>query len=64
VGSYTDASHNTHGFLFTLSNGKYETVDDPEGPNTTVVNGINDDGVLVGFYGTSPINSGFVATPQ
>jgi len=28
------------------------------------VNGINDSGVLVGFYGTSPTNDGFVATPE
>ena len=29
-----------------------------------MVNGINDAGKLVGFYGTAPINIGFVATPQ
>jgi hypothetical protein len=39
-------------------------VDDPSGVGTTNVNGINDRGMLVGFFGTSPIVSGFVATPS
>jgi predicted choloylglycine hydrolase len=29
---------------------------------TGMVDGINDKGQLAGFYGTSPVNSGFVAT--
>jgi len=39
------------------------TVDAPNGVGTTIVNGINDAGKLVGFYGTAPVNTGFVATP-
>jgi probable HAF family extracellular repeat protein len=62
VGDYVDAGGNTHGFLWT-SKGGFQTIDDPEGIGTTVVNGINDLGVRVWFYGTAPINSDFVAFP-
>jgi hypothetical protein len=58
-----DAGGNTHGFVWTGTGG-FQNVDDPNGVGTTVVNGINDHGVLVGFYGTAPTNSGFIATPQ
>lgn len=60
VGQYMDASNNTHGFVWTAKNG-FVTVDDPRGVGATVVNGINDGGILVGFYGTAPVNTGFVA---
>jgi len=63
VGIYTDSANNTHGFVYVVSTKKWQSIDDPSGIGTTTVNGINDNGVLVGFYGTSPINSGFVATP-
>jgi probable HAF family extracellular repeat protein len=63
VGDYMDASGNTHGFVWT-SGGGFQTIDDPNGVGTTIVNGINDLGTLVGFYGTAPINSGFVAYPR
>ncbi len=63
VGDYMDAAGNTHGFVWTSAGG-FVTVDDPSGIGTTVVNGINDAGDLVGFYGNAPINSGFVATPN
>ncbi len=63
VGSWTDTSGNSHGFVYTISSASFVSVDDPDGIGTTVVNGINDKGLLVGFYGSSPINSGFVATP-
>ncbi len=64
VGSYTDSAGNTHGFVYYVTTKKWQMVDDPDGTDTTIVQGINDDGVLVGFYGTTPINTGFVATPQ
>ncbi len=64
VGSYTDGANNTHSFVYTISAGSFATVDDPHGVDTTIVNGINDNGVLVGVYGTSPINSGFVAIAE
>jgi hypothetical protein len=30
---------------------------------TTVINGINDRGILAGFYGTAPVNTGVVGFP-
>lgn len=63
VGSWTDSSENSHGFVYTVATASFESVDDPDGVGTTIVNGINDKGLLVGFFGTSPINAGFVATP-
>ena len=62
VGQWMDGGNNTHGFVWSAQNG-FLSVDDPQGVGTTVVNGINDDGILVGFYGTAPINTGFVAYP-
>ena len=64
VGSWTDSSGNSHGFVYTISTKTFESMDDPDGIGTTIVNGINNAGVLVGFYGSSPINHGFVATPD
>ena len=63
VGAYMDVDSNTHGFVWTNAKG-FRTIDAPLGVGTTVVNGINDKGVLVGFYGTAPTNSGFVAFPH
>jgi hypothetical protein len=63
VGVYTDTSGNNHGFVYTIASKTFVSIDDPNGIGATVVNGINDKGTLVGFYGTSPINSGFVASP-
>jgi len=62
VGQFMDANENTHGFVWTSAKG-FSTIDDPNGIGSTIVNGINDAGVLVGFYGTSPVNTGFVAQP-
>ncbi|HSY11206.1 MAG TPA: hypothetical protein VK976_03370 [Verrucomicrobiae bacterium] len=64
VGTYMDAQNLTHGFVYTVSSGQFTSEDDPNGVGTTIVNGINDNGVLVGFYGAAPINSGFVAMPH
>jgi len=64
VGDYMDGAGLTHGFVYTISNGQFVTIDNPNGVGTTIVNGINDAGDLVGFYGTAPINSGFLARPQ
>jgi hypothetical protein len=63
VGFYVDGSGLTHGFVYTIGTAKFVTIDDPAGFGSTIVNGINDAGKLVGFYGTAPINTGFVATP-
>ncbi len=64
VGAYMDASGLTHGFLYTISSGQYANIDDPNGVGATIVNGINDRGAIVGFYGNAPVNSGFVGTPR
>jgi uncharacterized membrane protein len=64
VGSWIDGGGLMHGFVYTISTGQFTTIDEPRGVGTTVVNGINDNGVLVGFFGTAPINRGFVAIPQ
>jgi probable HAF family extracellular repeat protein len=63
VGFYTDSSGNSHGFVYSVSTKSFQSIDDPDGVGTTIVNGINDNGVLVGFFGTAPVNSGFVASP-
>jgi hypothetical protein len=63
VGVWTDNSGNSHGFVYTVATASFQSIDDPDGIGTTLVNGINDKGVLVGFFGTSPINSGFIASP-
>ncbi|HET6180577.1 MAG TPA: hypothetical protein VFE61_26905 [Candidatus Sulfotelmatobacter sp.] len=64
VGFYTDAAGNTHGFTYNRTTKAWQSIDDPDGVGTTIVNGINDNGRLVGFFGTAPINSGFVAIPE
>ena len=64
VGSWMDSGNLTHGFVYSISTGQYTTIDEPHGVGTTIVNGINDNGVLVGFFGTAPINRGFVAIPE
>jgi probable HAF family extracellular repeat protein len=54
VGSYTDATGATHGFLYDQGKNTYTTIDDPNGMKggnaMTVANGINDKGQIVGFY--------------
>jgi probable HAF family extracellular repeat protein len=63
VGSYTDANGGMHGFHY--ANGEWTSIDDPSGIGITLVNGINDNGVIVGFITiSSTVNTGFVGTPQ
>jgi len=64
VGSWMDAGGQTHGFVYTIGTAKFVSIDEPNGVGTTLVNGINDAGTLVGFFGTAPINTGFVAIPN
>jgi len=53
VGFYTDAAGINHGFVYTISTGMYASVSVPgAGSGGTVINGINDKGELVGFFGT------------
>ena len=65
VGTYMDASANTHGFTWTATAG-FNSIDDPKGIGTTIINGINNEGTLVGFWGNTAagVSHGFVATPQ
>ena len=63
VGTYIDGTGGMHGFVYTVADGTYQSVDDPNGIGTTTVNGINDKGQLVGFYVDGNDNTiGFVAT--
>ena len=52
VGSYTDIAGMTRGFLWTSGIGFQGPIDDSSGPGATIINGINDGAVIVGFYGT------------
>ncbi len=47
VGTYIDSSLISHGFSY--SNGSYTTIDDPNAPHGTVLNGINNNGDIVGY---------------
>ena len=61
VGSGSSAM--MHGFTWTPDGG-FVTVDDPDGIGTTTINGVNDEGDLVGFYVDGNGNTdGFAAVP-
>jgi hypothetical protein len=70
VGDYVDAAGNMHGFVYSIGAASYTTVDDPNqgtvgGVTSTTVNGINDQGQLVGFYIDANGNTdGMLATVQ
>ena len=69
VGSYTDGSGTSHGFVLSDPMGPtshWQSIDDPTtGATMTVVNGINDAGDLVGFYNDASGNThGMLATPN
>lgn len=52
-----------HGFTWTPQRG-FQTVDDPHGVGATTINGVNDQGQLVGFYTDANGNTdGLLATP-
>jgi hypothetical protein len=68
VGTYVDGSGVMHGFTLTNPDGPqsvWQTIDEPNAlPGTTVVNGLNNAGDLVGFYEDTNTNTdGFLATP-
>jgi hypothetical protein len=66
AGAYTTGSGSntqTHGFTWRPGHG-FQTVDDPHGIGTTLINGVNDHGDLVGFYTDSAGNTdGMLAQP-
>lgn len=60
TGVYLDAVNASHGFV--TAGGVFQSIDDPNGVGTTVANGINARGDLVGFYVDSNGNTdGMVA---
>ena len=67
VGSYLDGAGVMHGFVLDDPMGPvshWHSIDDPNGVGSTVVNGINTAGDLVGFYTDSAGNTdGMLATP-
>ncbi|HEY7265113.1 MAG TPA: hypothetical protein VH589_26980 [Trebonia sp.] len=67
VGVYTVGTGDaavTHGFIWTPLKG-FRTVDDPQGIGTTTINGVNDQGDIVGFYADAAGNThGFAAVQQ
>ena len=62
VGAYTVGT-NTFGFTWSQGHG-FRTVNDPNGVGSTIINGVNNAGDLVGFYTDSHGNTnGLLATP-
>jgi hypothetical protein len=63
VGDYVLPNKDMHGFTWTRQHG-FRTVNDPHGVNTTTINGINNAGILVGFYVDAKGNTaGMLAVP-
>jgi probable HAF family extracellular repeat protein len=65
VGSFTDSSGNVHGFIFV--DGKFHQYDAPGSSQTaafgvmgTFINGVNDDGDIVGFFSDGTKVNGFL----
>lgn len=70
VGYYVDGNSIPHGFVLTGANNAgpeqiWQTIDDPNGTDGTVVTGINNHHDLCGyFYDEYGVQHGFVAVPQ
>jgi hypothetical protein len=64
AGTYTLSGNVTHGFIWRPGIGFILNIDDPNGIGTTVLNGINNENDLVGFYVDGAGNTdGLVAYP-
>jgi hypothetical protein len=65
VGDYTTGSSTTpNGFIWAPGRG-FEMVNDPNGVNGTTINGLNDRGILVGFYmDANGLTHGLIARPD
>ena len=61
VGHYTGTDNNFHGFLYNVGSSSYVTLTDPLG-TSTYANGINNSGLIVGFYGDFSASGGSSAT--
>lgn len=69
AGSFVDMNGETQGLLFDSTTSTYQTISDPFASatvafnvNGTTVNGLNDNGQLVGFYSDGTNVNGFLAT--
>jgi hypothetical protein len=69
VGSYVDAGGLTNGFVYDIPGNSWLSLDDPSasttaafGVNGTAIAGINDSGIVVGFYSDGANVNGFLAT--
>ena len=70
VGSFVDMNGETQGLLFNIAADTFQTISDPNASATpafnvtgTTINGINDQGDLVGFYSNGTQVIGLLATP-
>jgi hypothetical protein len=54
LGYYLDSNSDAHGF--SMANGQFTSIDDPEGTGTTPT-GANSSGTIVGYYFSSSLNS-------
>jgi len=70
VGSFVDMNGETQGLLFNILTDSFQTISDPNASATpafnvtgTTINGINDQGDLVGFYSNGTQVIGLLATP-
>ena len=70
VGSFVDTNGETQGLLFNIATDNFQTISDPNASATpafnvtgTTINGINDQGDLVGFYSNGTQVIGLVAIP-
>jgi hypothetical protein len=66
VGGYVDSGGKMHGFslLSPLVHAKWTSIDDPNGVGTTTINGISNQGKMVGFYVDGAGNTdGMLITP-
>jgi|SRR5579859_311618 len=54
----------THGLIYNVRTGVFTTLDDPNASGSTILNGLNDKGDIVGFYTDAAGNThGLLATP-
>ena len=54
----------THGIIYDSKTGTFTTLDDPNAVGSTLLNGINNKGDIVGFYSDAAGNThGLLATP-
>jgi len=67
VGSYVDGSGETHGFVLSkpLTSQQWQSVDEQNGLGSTVITGVNNHHVIVGYYNAADgSTNGFVGTPK